>query len=280
MRVGTLIPIREDPYNQIRHAAKLGFRSGQISIWNMSYYCDEVANTILKACSDFDFTVTAVWCGWSGPVIWSYPDMYTTLGLIPAGWRSQRTQDLLQGAAFARKLGVKNIVTHVGYMPDNPFNEDRIATVHAVRYICNEIDKYGQRFLFETGEELPLTLVQLIKEIGVKNIGVNFDPANLLINARANPRDALRLLSPYLHGFHAKDGVYPEGTNPKGKEVQIGEGMANFPALIWYLTEIGYDGDLTIEREIDQSGSRDAQITASKAFLEGLIAEAANNVKE
>ena len=273
MRVGILINMKDNPYGRIMHAAKMGFRSGQISMWKMEMYNDDIVAEIKKACEEFDFTITAVWCGWSGPIEWGYPNMYTTLGLVPAAWRSQRVGELLKGAAFARALGVKDIVTHLGYMPDNPMHEDRIAVVQAVRYICKEIAPYGQRFLFETGEELPLTLVQMMHETGAENLGVNFDPANLLINARANPVDALDLLGPYVCGMHGKDGVYPQGIQPKGKEVKIGQGRADFPSLIKKLVELGYDGDITIEREVRETPEREKEIADEKVFLEEIIAK-------
>lgn len=271
MKIGILIKLEKDVYNCIAHAAELGFKRAQLSVWDMSLYTKENAELIKKACSDFDFEITAVWCGWSGPVDWGYPNMYATIGIVPAAWRSQRVKELLDGAEFARELGVKDIITHVGFLPDNPFQEERIGVAQAVRYICKTIEKYNQRFLFETGEELPYTLIQLIKEIGAENIGVNFDPANLIINGRANPIDALEVLGTYVCGVHGKDGIRAKGDSPKGAEVMVGQGIVNFPAFIAKLAEIGYEGDITIEREIPNGEERDRQICEEKEYLEKLI---------
>lgn len=272
MRVGCLIRMTSDPYGCIRHYAEdLGFKSGQLSIWDMSLYTEESAEQIKRACRDFDFTVTAVWCGWSGPHEWSYPAMYKTIGLVPADWRAVRTLDILKGAEFANAIGVRDVVTHAGYMSDNPFDEGRLGVLHSIRYICQTIAKNGQRFLFETGEMIPNTLTQLIKDIGEENIGINFDCANMIINCRGNSADALRILAPLVRGVHAKDAVYPTGMDPKGKEVAIGSGEANFPALIAILASHGYCGDLTIEREISDIEQREKDILASKVFLEDII---------
>ena len=276
MRVGCLINMNSNPYECIRHFSEdLGFKSGQLSVWDMSLYTDENAEAVKKACLDFGFTVSAVWCGWEGPHEWKYPGMYETIGFVPADWRAIRVKNVLAGASFAKAIGVKDIVTHAGYMSDNPTSPDRMGVLYAVRYICREIAKDGQRFLFETGEELPNSLVQLIKEIGCDNIGINYDPANMMINGRANSYDALCMFAPYVCGFHGKDAVYPKDGNPKGKEVMVGKGGANYPKLIEKLTEIGYDGYITIEREIPDSPERDAEIAATKVFLEDLIEKAA-----
>lgn len=274
MRVGCLINMNENPYECIRHfAVDLGFCSGQLSVWDMSLYTEENAHLVLKACREFDFTVTAVWCGWSGPHEWSYPEMYQTIGLVPADWRAIRIGDILAGAEFARMIGVQNIITHAGYMPNNPYHCERLGVMHAVRHICREIGKHGQKFLFETGEMIPSTLTQLIKDIGETNIGINFDCANMIINSCGNSADALKILAPFVCGVHAKDAVYPEGTNPKGREVKVGDGLADFPKLIKILKANGYDGDLTIEREIDDIQKREKDIADTKLYLEKLIRE-------
>lgn len=274
MEVGLFITLEKDAYGCIEHAAKLGFHNGQLVVWDMSLYSQQTAEQIKKACRDYAFTVTAIWCGWSGPVEWMYPNMYSSIGLVPAALRSQRTKEILEGAAFARSLGVRDIITHLGLLPDDPFHPDHLGVVQAVRHICKQIEPYGQRFLFETGEELPCTLLQFFKAVGMENMGVNFDPANLLIYGRANPLDAMDMLGPFVYGMHAKDGVYPRGFEPKGKEMQIGQGSVDFPKLLQKLADAGYTGPITIEREgrIDPK-ERDRQLVEEKAYLETVLAE-------
>lgn len=273
MNVGYLIHLEgADPYVCIREASELGFRYGQLSVWDMSLHTEAAASRILDACRDFDFTVTAVWCGWSGYADWKYPGMYTSLGLIPDELRAQRVADILGGAELAARIGVKNIVTHIGYLPDDPENATHLSVVAAARHICTEIAKQGQRFLFETGEMIPTTLLRFIEEIGCENVGVNLDPANLIINGRANPTDASRRLGAYVHGMHAKDAVHPVGTAPKGREVKLGEGDVDFAAVLRNLKAAGYDGSLTIEYEMKNTPDRRAELLSSKAYLEALIA--------
>jgi len=73
-----------------------------------------------------------------------------------------------------------------------------------------------------------------------------------------------------VRGVHAKDGLFPTDPKKLGEEVAIGQGKANFPALIPRLKELGYTGALTIEREI--SGPKQLEdIKKEKAYLEKLI---------
>ena len=81
---------------------------------------------------------------------------------------------------------------------------------------------------------------------------------------------ALDVFGKYVMDIHAKDGLYPIGGKSLGKEVKIGSGKVDFPRFIAKLREIGYDGPLTIEREI--SGEQQIKdIMESKVYLEGLI---------
>ena len=272
MKVGILVRLEGNVYDAIAKAAGQGFDNGQLAVWDMSLYNEDTVAQVKQACKDFNFTPTAVWCGWSGPVDWSYPNSYVTLGLIPTDWRAQRVQELLKGAAFARALGVKDIVTHIGYLPDNPYNPDRLAVVQALRYICKELKAHGQYFLFETGEELPLSLVYLMREVGADNMGVNFDPANMILNGRAScPAVALQFLAPYIRGFHAKDAKQLVAPDCTKYEVPAGQGDVDFPRLIQVLRDMGYDGSLTIERENYDCPDRDREIVEIKQYLESIL---------
>ena len=133
----------------------------------------------------------------------------------------------------------------------------------------------GQNFLFETGQETPVTLKRLIEDTGEDNLGINLDPANLIMYGKANPVDALDVFGKYVMGVHAKDGKYPTDGHNLGCETKIGEGKVDFPSLIKKLKEIGYDGALTIEREI--SGEEQIKdIKESITYLNNII----NNLQE
>ena len=273
MKVGYCIEVNRNPYDLIKEAAeKYGVDNAQLLVWDMSIYNEATANDIKRACREFDFEITALWCGWSGEVMWTFPEEFATVGLVPEKTRAQRIEDILKGAWFANEIGVKTLITHTGYISDDPADPVRVAVVDSFRHICREIKKYGQTFTFETGEYIPVTVVQFIKDIGEDNVGVNFDPANIITTGRGEACVALKLLAPYIKGFHAKDGYYPQGTEPMADIVRVvGTGDVDFPALIKLLREIGYDGPLSIEHEVE-SDNRDQDIKDSKAYLESIIA--------
>ena len=199
--------------------------------------------------------------------------MYRSLGLVPDAYREKRLEELRKGARFAYDLGIDTVITHAGYLPDDPTHPARIAIAKGLRELCGELRTRGQRFAFETGEELPLTLSILIGEIGLDNVGVNFDPANLITTGRGNPQDAMELLISRVFGMHAKDGIPATFGEVKGKQVRIGEGRADFRCLLTQLKAGGYTGDIYIEHEIPGCTTRDHDLSEAKSYLQALVDE-------
>ena len=108
------------------------------------------------------------------------------------------------------------------------------------------------------------------KVLGKGNVGINLDPANLIMYGKANPVDALEVFGEYVRGIHGKDGMYPTDGHSLGAEVPLGQGKVNYPAFVAKLKEIGYEGDITIEREISGEEQK-KDIIMAKEVLDKLI---------
>ena len=271
MVTGVVVILRDNNVDEnFKHAYDLGFKSCQLICWNKELFTDEIAEAVKAAVAKYDLTISTFWCGWSGPTAWNFTEGPQTLGLVPECYRFQRMQELMLGSDFAKKLGVDKVATHVGFLPENPSTEHYRSVVAAIRVVADHCKKNGQCFLFETGQETPVTLLRTIQDVGTGNLGINLDPANLILYGKANPIDALYVFGKYVMDVHAKDGFYPTEGNNLGAEAKVGEGMVNFPAFIAKLKEIGYDGPLTIEREI--SGEQQTvDIIDTKKYLEAMI---------
>lgn len=270
MRVGALVHLREDFRKQMEELKAMGMSSCQLVCWDMSMMTEDTADRINQATKEIGITITAFWCGWPGPITWDFYEGQLNLGLVPAEYRTMRVEALINGSAFARLLSVRDLVTHVGFIPENPYDENYRQVVEAVKQIAVVCKKNNQNFLFETGQETPVTLRRAIEDTGMDNIGVNLDPANLLMYGKGNPVEALDILGKYILGVHGKDGLYPVDGTHLGEEKPLGEGLVNYPRFISKLKEIGYTGDITIEREIEgEEQKRD--VLKAKAFIEELL---------
>lgn len=277
MEIGVLIELFKDTNINERFAElrAMGLKSCQLVCWDREIlHDDSVAKAVNQAVQTHGVHITAFWCGWEGRRVWDFYEGQLTLGLIPTDYRVERMKMLLEGSDFAKKINAADFATHVGYMPENPYDPKYQEVLCALKTIVLKCRENGQNFLFETGQETPVTLKRAIqdleKDLGEGNIGINLDPANLIMYGKANPIDALEVFGEYVRGIHGKDGMYPTDGHHLGAEVPLGQGKVNYPAFIAKLKEIGYDGAITIEREI--SGEKQKKdIISAKNLLETLI---------
>ena len=250
--IGVRITLRENENltDRFKKAIEMGLDSCQLCIWEEKHYADEYAEKVKKALAETGFKISALWAGWDGPAEWNFSYGPATIGLVPAAYRDSRLKTMLRASDFAEKIGVNKVVTHVGFIPENPDHPDFAGVVGALRKLCGYMKAKGQYFLFETGQETPVTMLRTIQAIGTDNLGVNFDTANLILYGKANTLDALDTIGSYVMETHIKDGFYPTDGMSLGKEVAAGDGKANLPAVVKKLSELGYKGTYTIEREI------------------------------
>jgi sugar phosphate isomerase/epimerase len=270
MKLGVFISLTPTPEIEFKKVRDLGFPTCQLNGWVQSLFTNEIAKQVVEAAKKYGVEITSFWCGWEGPAVWDFIDGPVTLGLVPPAFRHDRLAMLKKGSDFAAKIGVRDLTTHVGFIPEDPNNSEYMNVVDTLRDLAQYCKSNRQNFLFETGQETPITLLRTIEDIGLDNLGINLDPANLILYGKANPVDSLDVYGKYVKGVHAKDGLYPTSGRYLGQEVPLGQGKVNIPAFIAKLKEVGYDGPLTIEREI--SGDEQTKdILAAKVLLEEYI---------
>jgi len=270
MKLGVVVSLAEGIDVSIRKVKDLDLPTCQVVCWDPELFTRENAILLKESAEKFGIEITHLWVGWPGPRVWNFMEGPITLGLVPLEYRYIRLEALKRGSDFAKLIGVENVVTHVGFVPENPNDPLYPGLISVLREIVIYCRNNSQYFCFETGQETPTTLLRTIEDIGMDNVGVNLDPANLLMYGKANPVDALDIIGRFVRGVHAKDGEYPTGGRSLGLEKPLGEGRVNYPLLISRLKACGYDGALTIEREI--SGEQQIKdILKAKEFLSRLI---------
>lgn len=270
MNIGVLIELSTNINEKFQQLKDMGMTSCQLVSWDETLFTDEMAQTVVSSAQKHDIHITAFWCGWSRPAIWDFYSGPLTLGLVPAAYRFERLNTLLKGSDFAKKMQIHDLVTHVGFIPENPCDVNYKELIVALKYLVNKCKENQQNFLFETGQETPVTLKRTIEDIGYSNVGINLDPANLLMYGKANPIDALDVFGEYVWGIHGKDGMYPTNGKELGCEMPLGQGKVNYPSFIEKLKEINYQGDITIEREISGEEQK-KDILLAKEILQKLI---------
>ncbi|NMO95425.1 sugar phosphate isomerase/epimerase family protein [Paenibacillus lemnae] len=190
--------------------------------------------------------------------------------------KSKRILDL------ALELGSSVVTTHIGIVPD-----DKNGRIYgAMQQACEELGVYAKSmnayFAIETGPEPASHLKSFLDSLSTNGVSVNFDPANMVMVTGDDPVAGVKLLKDYLVHTHVKDGRRLRPVDPRDvygflgygamdhekiaemassgaafEELALGEGDVDFPAYFAALQEIGYNGYLTIEREVDKQPEAD-----------------------
>lgn len=177
--------------------------------------------------------------------------------------------------ALAPEMGTRVVTAHIGRIPEDTTTDQYKIMRDACMKVGENAVSNGVRFAIETGPETAEQLKQFLDQIGSKGLGVNYDPANLVMLTGDDPVRGVYTLKDYIIHTHAKDGVkldVPADNNgkpgPRYRELPLGQGKVDFPRWIQALKEIGYDGFLTIEREAGDNP--EADICMAIEYLNGL----------
>lgn len=250
LKLGVMAPLEHGPEEELQRVHEFGLPTCQVVCWKQELFTPEMADRLIAASEQYEVEVTTIWTGVPGPHIWDFVKGPVSIGLVPPEFRAERMGALKAGADFAARVGAPSITTHVGFIPENMTDPLYPGVIDALREIVEYCGARDLGFWFETGQETPVVILRVIEDLGYDNLGINLDPANLLMYGKANPVDALDVFGQYVRGVHAKDGEYPTNGQQLGVEKPLGAGRVNFPVLIPKLKGLGYTGALTIEREI------------------------------
>jgi sugar phosphate isomerase/epimerase len=189
---------------------------------------------------------------------------------------------------LAVDLGTAVVTTHIGVIP-----EDATAPVYRNQHaVCQELGAYanarGVAFAIETGPETASRLKRFLVDVGSAGIGVNLDPANLIMVLNDDPVQAVHTLAGHIVHTHAKDGVQYKPCDPvkvyaafaeggiEGlnigelfNELPLGQGAVDWDRYLAALEQVGYHGYLTIEREV--GANPEADIRTAVQFLKHRI---------
>ncbi|MEM8783193.1 MAG: sugar phosphate isomerase/epimerase family protein [Planctomycetota bacterium] len=269
--------LAEDPATLVERVQATGLSRVQLS---MTPVFDEPATWggVLAMLRDAGVEIVSGMIGPYGEDYSSLASIRATGGVVPdATW--ERNRVMCEGVAeLAKQHGVKTLTFHAGFIPHDPADaafgkvRERLA---AVATACFE---RGVDLLLETGQETAEDLLGFLEALdgamGVSvadGVGVNFDPANMLLYGKGDPVGALRMLKPRVRQVHVKDALPSGQAEVWGSEEVVGTGAVDWPAFLTTLRDAGYGGAWVIEREA--GASRVADVRAAAEHLGSLWPE-------
>ncbi len=271
MELGLLIAPFGAPEEHLRRVRDLGFSNCFLSLDGyINGFTPAVAAQFRDLLAKYSITATTVEVVGPKPLEWNFTRGPATIGLVPPATRKARMDALFQVSDFARQLGIAQVQTHCGFIPEDPDDALYPGAVDAIKQVAAHCHDNGQLFLMETGQETPTTMSRMIRDVAMPNLGVGLDTANLILYGKANPVDAVAILGPHVRSIHAKDGRWPTNPNELGEEVLIGKGLVDFREVFTSLQRCGYTGAVTIERET--SGPQQVEdVRNEKLYLEKVL---------
>jgi L-ribulose-5-phosphate 3-epimerase len=271
MALGLVIAPTGDPDARLREVHDLGFPTCFLSLDKyLGNFTPALAGRYRDLLARYQLTATTVEVVGPGPLQWDFTRGPATIGVVPPATRAARIDALRQASDFAKLLGVAQVQTHCGFMPEDPADPLYPGTVEAIRAVAQHCHGNDQYFLMETGQETPTAMSRVLRDVAMPNLGVGLDTANLILYGKANPVDAVDILGPHIRSVHAKDGRWPTDPSKLGEEVLIGKGLVNFREVFTKLHRLGYTGAVSIEREI--SGPQQmADVRQEKLYLEQIL---------
>jgi L-ribulose-5-phosphate 3-epimerase len=176
--------------------------------------------------------------------------------------RARRAADL------AQTLRIGLVTLHAGFMPDDRRDPERAKLVGRLRELRDAFSSRGIRIGLETGQERAETLLEVLDEIGSPAVGVNFDPANMILYGNGDPVNALEMLAPHVMQVHIKDARASRSSGAWGEEVPVGTGQVDWKRFFAVLDRVQPDVDLMIERE--SGNQRVSDVRTARDFLRRL----------
>ena len=270
---GAFIVCDDELNNRLETAKKLQITTAQILAPPAADRTAEGVAILKKKFEDAGVKISVVFCGFEGESYADIPTVEETVGLVPTKTRDERLAEAKKISDFAAAMNVDVVGLHIGFIPEDENNPVYAQVLVIARQLCDFAAQNNQRIHLETGQETAPTLLRFLQQVDRENLAVNFDPANMILYGSGKPIPALKLVGDYVKSVHCKDATWaPSPGQEWGEEVPLGEGHVNMENFLKTLHEIGYNGPLTIEREI--SGEEQAKdIEKGLSLLNRLITE-------
>jgi len=186
-----------------------------------------------------------------------------TGGVVPDDSWEKNKKIFTDAVRITCQLKVQYLSLHAGFI-DHTDSEKYQVMCDRIKYMADIAAGSGIILLLETGQESANDLAGFIKDVNHPAVGINFDPANMLLYDKGNPIEAIKVLSPWIKHVHIKDAIKTEIPGQWGAEVPWGDGQVPGDKFLATLKEVGYEGALAVEREAGDSRIDDIALAVER----------------
>jgi len=208
--------------------------------WNIDKTAEQSKDSRVRICSGMMETV--------GEDYSSLESIKRTGGIRPDEHWSANQSRARNCAAVADHLGLDLVTLHAGFIPCEKTLEHQ-TVIDRIKIIADIFGGYEIQIGLETGQERAESLLDLLGRPGLSHVGINFDPANMILYGMGDPSSALDMLKGRIVQVHMKDAVSADIHDEWGIETPVGQGEVDWDRFFEILGTLSGDISVVIERE-------------------------------
>jgi L-ribulose-5-phosphate 3-epimerase len=253
-----------DPQNLVQQLEEIGIRRVQIALDPLREK-PAVWGSLPELCAKHGITFVSGMIGTVGEDYSTLESIKRTGGVVPDTTWDENWRNLQATVPIAKKLGLKLITFHAGFLPHETSDPHFKKLLQRITQIADLFAAAGIELGFETGQETAEALRVFLQQLKKPNVGVNFDPANIILYGKDEPIASLRILGPWLKQCHIKDATKTKAPGTWGEEVVVGTGQVDWKTFFQTAEQLGFKGDYAIEREAGEQ--RAADIKSARQYV-------------
>jgi len=208
----------------------------------------EDGDAYLEAVGAQPWTISAATIGFFHEDYSSLESIRATGGIVPDAYWDENREMVLRAIDITATLSVPFLTLHAGFIEDDDPVKARLFRDRVVR-LADAAGERGIALLMETVQETANCLRDLLEELNHPALGINFDPANMILYGKGDPVEAVRMLGRWIRHVHIKDAIAAGIPGTWGTEVPWDQGQVGSASFLRALETIDYNGALAIERE-------------------------------
>ncbi len=165
---------------------------------------------------------------------------------------------------IAAEIGLPLLTFHAGFIPDEQ-GDERKKMLDRLQVLSDIFEDRGLLLGLETGQECASNVVSVLEELSHPYLGVNYDPANMILYGKGDPIEAIKMLAPWVQQVHVKDAKQTEVLGTWGTETVVGDGDVPWKEFLECVPDCV---NLVVEREGGENRIED--VLKAKQMLEDL----------
>lgn len=238
-------------------AASLGVKAIQLDTGpnlKLTDLSDTGLRQLRKLISDFDMRIVSI-------------RFATRRGYDCLDGLSRRVDATKTMMSTAYRLGAGLVINRLGDIPTTEDDPRYTSLVEVISDLGRHGTRVGTFFTAETGSEPGPTLAKLLAADENAFVAAALHPGRLIVN-RFDCIEAIRALGERIQIVVASDGVLDLSAG-RGIPVPLGEGTADYPAILSELENRGFAGSLVVGDEQPRPDARE-RVAQSIEYLQNL----------